>query len=45
MIDEVVCEGTDLAAQIEAMFSNPRIARAHLYNARAGCHLSRAQRV
>ena len=45
MVDALVCEGADVAAQIEAMFTDPKIAYAHLHNARPGCYSCRAERV
>lgn len=45
MVDAVVCEGADVAAQIEQMFADPKIAYAHLHNARPGCYSCRAERV
>ncbi len=45
MVDAVVCEGTDVATQIERMFADPKIAYAHLHNARPGCYSCRAERV
>ena len=45
MVDAVVCEGTDVAMQIERMFAVPKIAYAHLHNARPGCYSCRAERV
>lgn len=45
MVDAVVCEGKDVAAQIERMFADPKIVYAHLHNARPGCYSCRAERV
>jgi hypothetical protein len=45
MVKALVCEGVDVAAQIERMFADPKIAYAHLHNARPGCYSCRAERV
>lgn len=45
MVDAVVCDGADVATQIEAMFADPKIAYAHLHNARPGCYSCRVERV
>jgi hypothetical protein len=45
MVNALVCEGADVAAQIERMFADPKIAYAHLHNARPGCYSCRAERV
>ncbi len=45
MVDAVVCEGAEVAARIEQMFADPKIAYAHLHNARPGCYSCRAERV
>ena len=44
MVDAQVCEGLDVAARIEAMFADPKIAYIHLHNARPGCYSCRAER-
>jgi hypothetical protein len=45
MVDAVVCDGAEVATQIEQMFADPKIAYAHLHNARPGCYSCRAERV
>lgn len=45
MVDAVVCEGGDVATHIERLFADPKIAYAHLHNARPGCYSCRAERV
>lgn len=44
MVDAQVCEGTEVAVQIQRMFDDPRIAYLHLHNARPGCYSCRAER-
>ena len=39
-----VCEGTDVAAQIERLFSDDRVAYIHLHNAKRGCFACRVDR-
>lgn len=44
MIDAAVCEGTEVAEQLQLMFSNATIAYVHLHNAKRGCFSCLAQR-
>lgn len=44
MVDAQVCEGVEVAAQIQRMFDDPKIAYLHLHNARPGCYSCRAER-
>ena len=44
MVDAQVCEGTEVAEQIQRMFDDPKIAYLHLHNARPGCYSCRAER-
>jgi hypothetical protein len=37
MTDATVCPGSDAAATIQEMFSNPEVAYIHLHNANRGC--------
>lgn len=38
MVDAEVCEGVDVARQLERMFADPGVAYVHLHNARRGCY-------
>ena len=44
MIDAAVCEGPDVAPQIEGFFANDAVAYIHLHNARRGCFSCEVQR-
>jgi hypothetical protein len=37
MTDATVCDGTDAAPAIQAMFDDDRVAYIHLHNAKRGC--------
>lgn len=45
MLGSEVTEGSELEAQIERFFLNPRISYLHLHNARPGCYSCRVERV
>lgn len=45
MVDALVCEGAEVAARIDSLFADPKIAYVHLHNARPGCYSCRAERV
>ena len=45
MVDALVCEGAEVGARIDSLFADPKIAYAHLHNARPGCYSCRAERV
>jgi hypothetical protein len=45
MPDAEVTEGSNLEAQIERFFANPRVSFLHLHNAGAGCYSCRVERV
>lgn len=44
MIDAEVLDGTELEAEIERMFADPRAAYLHVHNARRGCFAARVDR-
>ena len=45
VVDASVCEGSVVAAEIERMFTDTRVAYLHLHNARRGCFSCAVQRV
>ena len=45
IVDASVCEGSVVAAEIERMFTDPRVAYLHLHNARRGCFSCAVERV
>jgi hypothetical protein len=45
IVDAAVCEGTDVAAEIERLFVNREVAYLHLHNARRGCYSCAVERV
>jgi hypothetical protein len=45
MTDATVCDGTDAAAAIQAMFAREEVAYVHLHNAKRGCFSCAAVRV
>ena len=44
MIDATVCEGTAVAARLEALFASPEVEYVHLHNATRGCYSCLASR-
>ena len=45
MVEAEVCDGAQVAAELERLFSAARVAYVHLHNARRGCFACVAQRV
>lgn len=44
MVDATVCEGDEVARQLDRLFANVAVARIHLHNARRGCYSCAAER-
>ncbi len=45
IVDAGVAPGTEVVAEIQRLFANPRVAYLHLHNARYGCYFCRVDRV
>lgn len=45
MVDASVCEGAEVALQLELLFAQERVGYVHLHNAKRGCYSCLAQRV
>lgn len=44
MVDADVTEGAELEPLLERLFADPRVAYAHVHNARRGCYAARVER-